>query len=95
MTGAMLAATLVRVALFAVAGLALGAAYFLVLRRTVEVYLSGRQLFVPAFLTVARIAGAIVLLVVAGQFGAMALLAAFLGFLGARTLALRTTRRIA
>jgi hypothetical protein len=95
MTGSILAANLARSALFAVAGLAFGWAYFAALRRTIDVYVAGRHRFVPAILTLARVAAATVFLAVAAQFGALPLLAAFLGFLGARALALHRARRVA
>lgn len=95
MTVSNLAANLESSALFAVAGLAFGAAYFAALRRTVDVYVAGRHRFVPAVLTLARIAGAIGFLVFAAQFGALPLLTGFLGFLLARGLALRAARRAA
>jgi hypothetical protein len=94
MTGSILA-NLARIALLAIAGLAFGCAYFAALRRTVDVYVAGRHRFVPAILTLARVAGATVFLVVAVQFGALPLLAAFLGFLVARALALRAARWVA
>jgi len=95
MTGSVLAASVARTALFAIAGLAFGWAYFAALRRTVDVYVTGRHRFMPAILTLARIAGATVFLAAAVQFGALALLMAFLGFLAARSLALRAARRVA
>lgn len=79
---------------FAFGGLALGWGYFAALRRSVDVYASGRCRL-AAILTVARIAGAIAFLVFAVQFGALPLLAAFLGLLVARALALRAARRTA
>ena len=95
MTGPILAAHLACTALFAIAGLAFGGAYFGALRRTVDGCVVGRQRFVPAIPTLARIAAATVFLAVAVQFGVQPLLAAFLGFLGARGLALRAARRVA
>jgi hypothetical protein len=95
MTGFVLAANLALTALFAVTGLTFGWAYFAALRRTVDVYVVGRHRFVPVVLTFARIAAATVFLIVAVQFGALPLLAAFLGFLGARVLALRVARGVA
>ena len=89
------AAYFARSALFAIAGLAFGWAYLAALRRTVDLYVVGRRRFIPAILSLARIAGTTVFLVVTVQFGALPLLAAFLGFLGARWLALRTARRVA
>ena len=95
MTGSIVAVHLAGAVLSAVAGLAFGRAYFAALRRTVDVYVAGRQRLVPAILTLARIAGATVFLAGAVQFGALPLLMAFLGFLGARALALHAARRAA
>jgi len=79
--------------LFAVAGLVFGAAYFAALRLTVDDFVSGRYRPVSAILTLTRFAGAIVLFGFAVQFGVLPLFAAFLGFLGARMLALGAARR--
>ena len=46
----------------------------------------------PIGITLARIGGAIVFFAIAVHFGALALLAAFLGFLAARAVALRAAR---
>jgi hypothetical protein len=77
------------VASFAFAGLAFGLAYFAVLRRTVDLHAAGHGLLVPALLTIGRLATAILLLGVAARVGALPLLSSFIGFLLARTLALR------
>jgi len=77
----------------ALAGLGFGLLYFLALRRTVDSYLGARGWLVPASLTLGRIVAAVALLALAAQLGAAALLCAFLGFLAARALALRTARR--
>jgi hypothetical protein len=76
-------------------GVAFGCAYFAVLRRTVDLYAAGHGLFVPALLTVSRLATAILFLGVAARIGALSLLLAFLGFLVARTIALLTAQRAA
>ncbi len=90
-TGALSAAS---AAAFVAAGLAFGWAYFGMLRRTVGHYAAGGRV-VPAALTLARVAGALLFLGFAVQFGALTLLAAFGGFLGARALASRSARRAA
>jgi hypothetical protein len=77
----------------AVAGMALGLCYFALLRQTVRLYGSGRSLFAPVALTLARLAGAAVFLALTARLGALPLLAAFLGFLAARLFALRGARR--
>jgi hypothetical protein len=77
------------VASFAFAGLAFGLAYFAMLRRTVDLHAAGHGLLVPAFLTVCRLATAILSLSVAARVGALPLLSSFIGFLLARALALR------
>lgn len=82
-------------AAFAAGGLVFGWVYFAALRRTVEFYAAGGGRLVPAVLTLARIAGVIAFLGFAVRFGALPLLAAFLGFLAARALAVRAARRTA
>jgi hypothetical protein len=76
-------------------GLAFGLVYFAALRRTVDIYGVGQGRLVPAALTVGRFVAAIVFLGFSVRFGALPLLAAFLGFLMARLAALRTSRRMA
>lgn len=82
-------------AVFATAGLLSGQAYFAALRRSVELYAAGSFRLVPAGLTLARIAGALLFFGLAARVGALPLLAAFLGFLLARSLALGSVRRSA
>jgi len=77
----------------AIAGLTLGLCYFALLRWTVGMYGSGRRSFAPVGLTVARLAGAAVFFAFAARLGALSLLAAFVGFLAARMMALRGARR--
>jgi hypothetical protein len=76
-------------------GLLFGIVYFAALRRTAELYTSGRGGFAPGALILGRLAGAIVLFGLAAKLGALPLLSAFLGFLLARWLALRAARRSA
>jgi hypothetical protein len=76
---------------FAFGGIAVGWGYFAALRRSVEMHSSGRCRL-AAILTAARLVGAVAFLVFAVQFGALPLLAGFLGFLAARSLALRSAR---
>lgn len=80
-------------AAWAVAGLSFGLAYFAVLRVSVDLHYEASGRFVPAALTFARFAAAILFLGLAARFGALPLLTAFLGFLLARALALRITLR--
>jgi hypothetical protein len=77
----------------AVAGFAVGLAYFAMLRRTVSLYGSGNRRLAPAALTIGRIAGAAAFLLLAARLGPLPLLATYLGFLLARGLALRAARR--
>jgi hypothetical protein len=76
------------------AGLVAGALYFAALRRTVALYAAGPGRLAAA-LTLARIAGAILFFGLGARQGALPLLSSFLGFLLARTLALRAARRAA
>lgn len=78
----------------AVLGLVFGLAYFMVLRLSAVLYGAGRRL-APSALTLGRIVGAILFLGPVAQLGSLPLLSAFLGFLLARTVVLRTARRIA
>jgi hypothetical protein len=79
----------------ALAGLVFGLMHFAGLRRTVELYSGGRSRLAAAALTIGRIAGAILFFGLAAKLGALPLLSSFLGFLLARTLALRAARRTA
>ena len=78
----------------ALAGLVFGLMHFGALRRTVELYSGGRG-GVAAVFTLGRIAGAIAFFGLAAKLGALPLLSSLLGFLLARTLALRAVRRTA
>ena len=78
----------------AFAGVVVGLVHFAALWRSIELYSAGRGQLAAA-LTLGRIAGTIVFLGLAARFGALPLLSSFLGFLLARTLALRVARRTA
>jgi len=77
------------------AGLVYGIVHFAALRRTIVLYSAGRGSLAAAALTLGRIAGTIVFFCLAAKLGALPLLSSFLGFLLARTLALRAARRTA
>lgn len=77
------------------AGLVFGFIYFAALRRTVQLFTEGRTWFGPLALTLGRVGAAVVFLGLVAQFGAVSLLAVFIGFLLARTVALRVARRAA
>ncbi len=85
MTAALLAA-------MALTGFIFGLIYFLALWRTASLFATGRGSLAPAFLTVGRIAAAALFLTLAAKLGAAYLLAAFCGFLFARTAALQHAR---
>ena len=76
----------------AVIGLAFGLVYFAALHHTVALFAAQRSWVGPAALTVARIGAAVILLALAARLGAAPLLAAFIGFLLARAVALRRAR---
>jgi N-ATPase, AtpR subunit len=76
-------------------GVGLGLAYFAALRWTVSLYAAGSGWRVPTMLTLGRIGAGAAILGLAARFGALPLLAAFLGFLIARGIALRAARRAA
>lgn len=78
----------------AFAGVAVGLIYFAALQRTVAQFAAGRGWAGPVTLTLGRIGGVVVFLAAAAKFGALALIAAFLGFLLARAIALRAARRV-
>ena len=79
--------------MMALAGLALGRAYFVALKRSVALFVGGKGWFGLLALTLGRIGAAAGFLFVAARLGAAPLLAAFIGFLMARALALRAERR--
>jgi len=77
----------------ALAGFVFGVAYFATLRRTIVIIATrrgGRGLLV---LTLGRISAVVLFLAAAVKLGAAALLAALLGFMLARTVAVRAARR--
>ena len=80
-------------AIMAVAGLAFGAIYFAALKRGVTLFVSGRGWRAPLALMLLRLGAAILFLVLAAKLGAAPLLAAFLGLLAARVLAVRAARK--
>ena len=82
-----------RTVLMAVAGLAFGLVYFASLKRSVSLLVSDKGWLGPLALTLGRIGAAVGFLFVAAKLGAAPLLAAFIGFLMARALALRAERR--
>jgi len=74
----------------ALAGFVLGLVYFAALERTVILFVSGRGWLGPLAFTLGRMAAAVIFLGLAAKFGgALSLLAAFMGFLLARSVALR------
>jgi hypothetical protein len=75
------------------AGAAFGLVYFAALDRTVVLLAAGRGWLGPAALTFGRIAAATLFLALIARLGAAPLLAAFLGFLAARAVALCAARR--
>lgn len=77
----------------AIAGFALGAAYFASLRHGLHVSIVGRAWLPYTLWALARIAAAALFFAFALRWGLPALLAAFAGFLAARELAVRTARR--
>ena len=76
-----------------ISGFAFGLLYFATLKRAAALFASGSSWMGPLGLTLGRIAAAVIFLSLAARLGAAALLAAFLGFLVARALALRPERR--
>jgi hypothetical protein len=80
-------------AVMAISGLVLGLLYFAALKRSVGLLVGGRCRLWPLALTLGRIGAAGAVLFVAARFGAAPLLAAFIGFLAARAVALRAERR--
>jgi F1F0 ATPase subunit 2 len=85
--------SLLRAAALAATGVVVGRCYFEVLRWSVARYASGRSSALQgAALALGRILCAAALLLFAARLGALPLLAAFLGFIAARTWALRAVR---
>lgn len=83
------------VPLLAAAGFALGVAHFASLRRGVHLSIARHALLPYAAWALVRIAAAALFFTFAVRWGLPALLAAFAGFLAARTRALRDARRLA
>jgi hypothetical protein len=71
------------------AGLLFGLGYFAALRRAVAFDVVGRRRLLSVALGALRFAAAAIFLFLAARLGALPLLAAFFGFLLARSLALR------
>jgi hypothetical protein len=78
----------------ALAGFAFGLLYFAAMRRTALFLAMRRGWLVPAGLTVGRMLAAAGFLVLAAKLGAAPLLAAFIGILLARAVALRIAGRV-
>lgn len=76
------------------AGFVFGLAYFAALKRSASLFAYGRSRAAALALTLGRIAAAFLFLSAVARLGAACLLAAFLGFLLARALALRAARRM-
>jgi hypothetical protein len=93
MTGS--ASLLVLVASWTAGGLVSGTAYFVALRKTVDLLSAAEGRLRWAALTLGRLVGMTLFLAVAARFGALPLLSAFLGVLVARGFALRRSRRVA
>ena len=87
------ASTAALAAAMIISGFAFGLLYFATLKRAAALFASGSSWMGPLGLTLARIVAAVIFLSLAARLGAAALLAAFLGFLLARALALRAVRR--
>jgi len=85
----MTALSLAKAAVFFGLGLALGLAYFRGLRANVRLYLSGARAWRAAGLHALRLAGAGLAFWAASSWGATAVLAMLLGFMGARFFSLR------
>ena len=79
----------------AFAGVVVGLVHFAALWRSIELYSAGWGQLAATALTLGRIAGTIVFLVLVVRLGALPLLSSFLGFLLARALALHAARKTA
>ena len=80
---------------WAIGGLLLGAAYFAALWRTTAWVSAGGGRMMSAALTLGRFAAAALVFAAAARCGTLPLLSAFLGFLFARSVALRAAQRLA
>jgi F1F0 ATPase subunit 2 len=83
------------VPLLAAAGFLLGTAYFAMLRRGVRLSVAGGAWSPYMLLALVRTVAAAIFFAFAVRWGVPALLAAFVGFLAARHLAVRAARRLA
>jgi fatty acid desaturase len=83
-----------RTAIAALAGLVFGWAYFATLRQTADLLVRPGRRHVAVVLTFARMLGAVTVLGLAALWGALPLLATFVGFLVARNIAMRRGREI-
>lgn len=81
--------------LFSAGGLAFGWGYFAALRRGIDAYAAQRAVFKSLLWMLARLAAAALFFACAVRWGAWPLVAAFLGFLAARQIAVRAARRAA
>lgn len=88
-----LASLLPSVPIFLAAGLVSGTAYFAALRRGVRIAIARGAWLRYAVLALARIAMAALFFAFAIRWSVFSLLAAFMGFLTARQLAVRAARR--
>ena len=77
----------------ACSGFVFGLVYFAALERSIVLFLSKRGWLGPLAFTLGRMTAAVFFLGLTAKLGALFLLAAFLGFLLARTVSLRTARR--
>jgi N-ATPase, AtpR subunit len=75
------------------AGFVFGLFYFAAVERTAVLIASKKSALAPISLTLGRVVAATAFLALATQFGDASLLSAFLGFLLARTVALRKAGR--
>ena len=75
------------------AGFVFGLCYFAAVERTALLLAARKGLLGPISLTLGRVAAATLFLALAAQFGDASLLSAFFGFLLARMVALRKSRR--
>jgi len=74
-------------------GIVLGIGYFALMRRTVLLFVAGRQRAIAAALTLLRLLGVLGVLALVARLGPLPLLACFAGFLAARGRAIRAEKR--
>ena len=82
-----------RVLAAAIFGLALGLLYFAALRRSIDLFVAGAGWVGPVVLTAGRLTAAALAFAGLVRLGPAATLAAFLAFLLARGIAVRTARK--